>query len=50
MILPERVFGRPVVANCILSGVAMGPTTLRTCTASAFLRSSLGSTPSLRTT
>jgi hypothetical protein len=49
MILPERVLGRPE-ENCILSGVAMGPMTLRTCTTSSFLRSSLGSTPLLRVT
>ena len=44
MILPERVLGRPG-ANWILSGVAIGPISLRTCPTRVFFRSSVGSTP-----
>ena len=44
MILPERVFGRPG-AKWSLSGVAIGPMTVRTWPIRVFLRTSVASTP-----
>ena len=49
MIFPERVFGKPS-ENCIASGVAMGPISLRTIALSSLVMSSLGTCPSLSTT
>ena len=49
MIFPLLVLGRPG-ENCILSGDAIGPITVRTCATSFFLRSSDAWKPSLSVT
>src|SRR6266513_2684537 len=49
IILPERVLGK-LVTNSSSSGVASGPTKVRTCLLSSTARDSVGSTPFLRIT